>query len=165
MKNYRLILVIFFTLFCLQPDILQASDISSATNKKTYISILYGGVQKMNYKEIDLKFNTGIANIESIDWKSFSINLRDITIDSVWNLANSYTEANKYKCNYLKSDSNDTFVLMLKQSDKTITHIIMSREELLPFIKSLGKFFNEEYLDEDNLRILERFYTELEEKE
>lgn len=165
MKNYKLILVIFFTLFCLQPAILQASDISSATNKKTYISILYGGVQKMNYKEINLKFNTVIANIESIDWKSFSINLRDITIDSVWNLASTYTEANKYKCNYLKSDSNDVFLLRLFRNNEIKTHIIMSREELLPFIKSLGKFFNEEYLDEDNLRILERFYTELEEKE
>src|SRR5690606_18821628 len=123
MKNYSIFITIFIALLCLQSAILQASDIRLATSNDTYINIMYVGVQKIDYKEINLKFNTGLANIESIDWKSFTINLRDISIDSVWNLASSCTEANKYKCNYLKSDSNDAFLLRLYCDNETITHI------------------------------------------
>jgi hypothetical protein len=139
-------------------DSLQTDNILSRNEIRLYYSVSLNNV----YKDIYLYINAYKCGIETIDWNSFKINLRDITSDSIYNLAKVISKTNlTANCNTLKSDDNDLFLLLFNLEGHHVPSVILNRMELLRLLKAIELNYDYKNLNNDSRQIIDRFYNQL----
>ena len=130
--------------------------------KSGVIRILHSGSKNNVYKEILLEINTNKHGIESIDWKSFKIYLRNITSDSIFNLAKVISKTNLVvNCNTLQSEDNDLFLLLYNFEGHYLPRVILNRSELYKLLKTIEYNYGYSNIDAESRQIIDRLYHQL----
>ncbi|MBX3042184.1 MAG: hypothetical protein KIT33_14180 [Candidatus Kapabacteria bacterium] len=154
-------------LLFVSPQILFAAnpDDTIQTNKTfkcDVIRIFHSGSKNNVYKEILLEINTNKYGIESIDWKSFKIYLRNITSDSIFNLAKVNSKTNLVvNCNTLQSEDNDLFLLLYNFEGHCLPRVILNRSELYKLLKTIEYNYCYSNIDAESRQIIDRLYHQL----
>ena len=154
-------------LLLISPQIINAANSNDSIQThnilaRNEIRLYYNGKSNNVYKDIYLHINTYKCGIETIDWKSFKIYLRDITPDSIYNLAKVISKTNlTANCNTLKSDENDLFLLLFNLEGHYVPRVILNRMELLGLLKAIEYNYDYNNLNNDSRQIIDRFYNQL----
>ena len=156
-----------FLLLLISPQIINAANSNDSIQTdnilaRNEIRLYYSGSLNNVYKDIYLHINTYRCGIETIDWNSFKIYLRDITSDSIYNLAKVISKTNlTANCNTLKSDDNDLFLLLFNLEGHYVPRVILNRMELLGLLKAIEYNYDYNNLNNDSRQIIDRFYNQL----
>lgn len=159
--------VILTILILLISNTLYAGNLDDSTEivdnfKNSGIRIFYAGNKNNVYKDIYLHFGIDKCGIESLDWKSFKIFIRDITSDSLYKLAEEISKTNdSVNCNTMKNEDNDLFVLFHNLEGHQTPRIILNRTELHTLFVKIENNFDYHKLTSEKRNIMLRFYAQL----